>query len=229
MTEVPLKLTIELIPTTCFGKNLRKAIPLSRWNKHRKEIFEAQNNKCCICGAGGKLHCHEEWSYDDLNLVQNLVGFNAICAKCHQVKHIGMSQKLEELGYVDLEEVVFHFMTVNMVSRSTYQNHYKESSRIFVERSRYQWKTDLGSYKYLTEAAKITVSNFTSGYEDKFPGLLPGADMPQVCPYCKEKGTLEFMDEESDEEMTDGEHSEYLSGRVGCAACNNCDMLVFFD
>jgi hypothetical protein len=54
-----LKLTIELIPESAWGENLRKYLRKEIWEKIRKEVFRKANYKCSICGKRGKLHCHE--------------------------------------------------------------------------------------------------------------------------------------------------------------------------
>ena len=84
-----MKLEIELVPETSWYNNLRKALPRSEWDKIRKEVYEKANNKCEICQQDGRLNCHEKWSYDDEKNIQKLQGFQALCDKCHNIKHIG--------------------------------------------------------------------------------------------------------------------------------------------
>jgi hypothetical protein len=67
-----LKLKIELVPKTSWYNNLRNLLPRSVWDKIRKETFDYYNHKCGICGAEGKLNCHEIWEFDDKNATFNL-------------------------------------------------------------------------------------------------------------------------------------------------------------
>lgn len=45
------RLTIELVPRTCWGQNLRKILPKEQWNELR-EIRGAFSGQCSICGNG---------------------------------------------------------------------------------------------------------------------------------------------------------------------------------
>src|SRR4051812_44732586 len=83
------RLTIELVPSTTWGDNLRKRLGPKRWDPIRKQAYADAGQVCAICGATGRLNCHERWIYDDLNCVQTLVGFMALCDLCHHCKHIG--------------------------------------------------------------------------------------------------------------------------------------------
>jgi hypothetical protein len=46
MAKKDLKLTIELIPESAWGENLRKYLPKEIWEKIRKEVFRKANYKC---------------------------------------------------------------------------------------------------------------------------------------------------------------------------------------
>jgi len=100
MAKKDLKLTIELIPESAWGENLRKYLPKEIWEKIRKEVFRKANYKCSICGKRGKLHCHEVWEYDDQNHILKLKGFMALCENCHLIKHWGMATILASEGKI---------------------------------------------------------------------------------------------------------------------------------
>jgi hypothetical protein len=144
-----MKLAIDLVPETCWYKSLRKQMRRSEWDKLRREVYVQQGNVCKICGAGGKLNCHEIWHYDEKRRVQKLSGFQAVCNMCHHVTHFGMAQILAGQGHLDLEAVVEHFMQVNKVSREVFQAHKTEAFRIWRQRSELQWETDLGEWASL--------------------------------------------------------------------------------
>ena len=144
--DPPLLLAIELVPEPCWYSNLRDVLPWSIWDKLRREVYAASRQRCGICGAGGQLHCHEVWRYDDTAHIQRLEGFRALCTLCHHVKHIGMAGRLASQGKLDYEAVVAHFLAVNGCSRAVFQRNYEESFAEWRERSRYEWTTDLGDF-----------------------------------------------------------------------------------
>lgn len=143
-----LRLTIELVPSTSWYNNLRKVIPKSEWDKLRKRVYAKYGHRCGICGTdSSRLNCHEIWEYDDHTHVQRLVGFIALCDLCHHVKHIGLAGVLASQGKLDYEKVVEHFMKVNGCDRKTFEEHERQAFAQWEERSRYEWKVDLGEYE----------------------------------------------------------------------------------
>ena len=141
-----LKLTIDLVPKTCWYSNLRKQMPRSQWNKLCREVYANAGHACEVCGAEGRLNCHEVWEYADDKFVQKLLGFVALCKLCHLVKHFGMAQILASQGHLDLDPVVKHFKTVNNVGQKEFDSHKTETFRIWRERSQHEWQTDLGDF-----------------------------------------------------------------------------------
>jgi hypothetical protein len=130
MTLENLRLAIDLIPRTAWYKNFRLQMRRSQWDKLRKKVYADQGNACCICGATGRLNCHEVWSYDEQRHVQKLMGFHAVCGMCHHVTHFGLAQILAGQGQLDLEAVIEHFLKVNGVSRKDFEAHKTEAFRL---------------------------------------------------------------------------------------------------
>ena len=58
------------------------------------------------------LHCHEIWNYGDLQHIQKLVGFVALCRLCHHVKHLALALILAEAGRLDFDGVIRHFLCI---------------------------------------------------------------------------------------------------------------------
>lgn len=91
------KLTIELIPKSSAYKNVRSEVTKETWDKIRRFVYKRANYKCEICGGKGETHpveCHEKWKYyytDIYGGKQILLGFEALCPDCHEVKHIGLA------------------------------------------------------------------------------------------------------------------------------------------
>ncbi len=141
-----LKLRIELVPETCWFKSLRKQMRRSQWDELRRQVCADQGNRCAICGISETLNCHEVWEYDSKRSVQRLLGFQAICNMCHHVAHFGRAQILADEGHLDLDAVIAHFMKVNGVGRAEFDTHEAWAFKIWRERSRRQWKTDLAEW-----------------------------------------------------------------------------------
>ena len=115
-----MKLTIELVPKSCFFKNVRSEVSRKTWDIIRNEAYNQAGYKCEICGGIGNRHpveCHEIWEYKDD--IQKLIGFTAICPSCHQVKHIGLSQirGLEK-------QCVEHLVKVNNINKKEAEEMY---------------------------------------------------------------------------------------------------------
>jgi hypothetical protein len=109
-----LKLRVELVPSNCWWSNVRSNLTKQDWDKIRKKIYREANNLCEICGEKGAEHpveCHEIWNYNLTNTTQELNGFIALCPSCHQVKHIGLANKLGKFN-----EALRHFMKINEIT-----------------------------------------------------------------------------------------------------------------
>ena len=144
-----LKLTIELVPASAWNQNLRSLLKPQMWENLRKEVYKKYNYKCTICGAGGKLHAHEVWEYDDENHVQKLVDLIPICFMCHAVKHIGFAGIQASGGKLNYQNLVKHFMQVNNCDRETFEKHQKQAFKKFEDRSRHEWNLDIRNLRNL--------------------------------------------------------------------------------
>lgn len=134
------KLTIELIPKTCWHVNLRSKLPAKKWDTIRHASYAAAGYRCEICDGVGPTHpveCHERWEYDEDKCVQRLVGFISLCPLCHLAKHIGFAEIKGRL-----EEVIAHMMKVNGWSRKQYEDHRREAFEVWYQRSQHHWTLD---------------------------------------------------------------------------------------
>ncbi|MEG5910519.1 hypothetical protein [Enterobacter mori] len=64
----PPRLTIELVPRTCWFDNVRSAVSSTDWKRLRQQTSRTAGWKCQICGGKGPrwpVECHEIWHYDD--------------------------------------------------------------------------------------------------------------------------------------------------------------------
>lgn len=150
-----MKLNIELVPKTAWFKNLRNLVGNTRWDEIRKEVYKEYNYQCGICGTKGKISCHEIWEYEDVNKIQTLIGYLALCDDCHNIKHIGLSKIRAGRGELNLSLLIKHFMKVNNCSLDDFNKHCEEAFRIWRERSHFKWKLNLS--KYIKEEPQRTL------------------------------------------------------------------------
>ncbi len=136
-----MRLTVELVPQTSWGHNVRTIVPGKTWDLIRRRCYQDAEYKCDICGGTGVRHpveCHEIWDYDDESCIQKLVGFLALCPLCHRVKHLGRTYSVG-LGRSAVQQLCkVNFMTVEQVGE------YIDS--VFIQwhkRSEFDWTVDL--------------------------------------------------------------------------------------
>jgi hypothetical protein len=150
--SVGLRLTIELVPSTSWGDNMRAVVSRRTWDQIRMAAYRASGYRCAICGGHGQLSCHERWAYDDQTATQTLLGFLALCTMCHWVKHIGRAGQLARAGQLDYEAVVQHFMAVNDCTYKTFEEHRTQAFDVWRRRSAHPWMVDLGPYAAMVTA-----------------------------------------------------------------------------
>ena len=144
-------LTIELVPSSSWGDNLRSRLTKAQWDKIRKHSYQLANYQCEVCGGSGKnqgynwpVECHEVWHYDDINHVQKLTKLISLCPRCHMAKHIGRAQLDGKEGLV-----IAHMQKVNGWTHAQVQDHIRDSFRVWQERSRHPWELDIKAlYEY---------------------------------------------------------------------------------
>ncbi len=147
---VPLKLLIEVVPKPCWDHNLRNALTKDRWLTLSRGVRGAAG-QCEICGSTDRLQCDEQWTYDELNHVQHLIGLRCVCQACHSVIHFGRTSKLARQQadrYPTLvEDTIAHFMRVNGVDRNVFKQHWIAASEAHSRRSAIStWTSDNGAY-----------------------------------------------------------------------------------
>jgi hypothetical protein len=139
-----MRLKIEMIPSTCFGKNLRTKMP-GEWRQISRYVRDCANLTCVCCGKRvssiSKLDAHEVWGYvkveENGKLKRRMVlkRIEALCKKCHRVKHIGFS-------YLNgkYEDAVDWYMQVNGCSLQDYRKAEKKAYQKCNKLSRHKWK-----------------------------------------------------------------------------------------
>lgn len=146
------KLTIELVPSTAWGSNVRTRCSQKDWNILRKESYQKASHKCEICGGVGTrypVECHEIWHYDDKTKVQKLQGLISLCPPCHSVKHIGRTSCLSAEGVKNKEGKDYFDIAkeklaqVNNWKLAKVDDYIKSSFAVWSERSSHKWEQDL--------------------------------------------------------------------------------------
>jgi hypothetical protein len=146
------KLTTELVPLTSWYSNMRSAVSRATWDTLRRATYAAYGYQCGVCaGAGMRLNCHERWEYDDIQKVQRLAGFIALCDLCHHVKHLGHARRLADEGKLDYERVVEHFTQVNGCERTAFEEYRRTVFDQWHRRSKFDWRVDLGAFASLVD------------------------------------------------------------------------------
>ena len=141
-----MKLTIELVPSKSWYKNVRSNVSDNEWNLIRKKCYKNANYKCEICGDKGKEHpveCHEIWEYNDDNKTQILKGLISLCPTCHKVKHAGLS-----ISKGEIKLVIKQLMKVNGITSYEADEYIVESFKKWDERSKYDWDLDISYLDY---------------------------------------------------------------------------------
>lgn len=141
-----MKLEPDLIPRSSFFRNLRAMIKPDEWDTVRRAVYSRSGHKCDICGAAGKMECHEKWEYDEKTGIQKLVGLTCLCSDCHEVKHIGLAQVRGRY-----REALEHLKKINRISTEEAEVIVEEAFEIWRARSERTWKLDVSALNDLVK------------------------------------------------------------------------------
>lgn len=131
-------LTVELVPQSSWGDNVRSLVAPDKWDELRRACYRAAGWCCEVCGEGNQPpHCHEVWRYDDASHVQRLVRLITLCPDCHEVKHIGRARVMGRI-----EPALAHLAAVNGWSRAEAQRHVDDAFAVWRSRSEHPWTVD---------------------------------------------------------------------------------------
>jgi len=132
-----LRLSIELIPGTTAGLNLRSQLTPKQWDILRHRVYARANYHCEACGEGDiEIHCHEVWDFDDYKHMQKLIGLRSLCWKCHEVTHLTQS------GFTSQLEVLSHLARVNNITIFKANKILLKAYAQWSERNRHEWIID---------------------------------------------------------------------------------------
>jgi 5-methylcytosine-specific restriction endonuclease McrA len=140
-----MKLTLDLVPASCFFTNVRAFVSKKQWDTIRFKVYSKAYDTCEICGGIGPAHaveCHEIFEYNDSELIQKLTGMIALCPNCHNTKHFGLSELQGKRV-----KILKHFMKVNKVNKTDAEKYISEQFIIWAKRSKYRWALDISLLK----------------------------------------------------------------------------------
>jgi 5-methylcytosine-specific restriction endonuclease McrA len=135
------RLTVELVPQTCWYSNVRSEVSTGEWDTLKRVTFEQANYRCEVCSGRGSKHpveCHEIWHYDDGRHIQTLTGLIALCPACHECKHMGLAN-IKDRG----ELATDHLAKVNGWTIQQAKIYVRECFQVWEERSQHEWDLDI--------------------------------------------------------------------------------------
>jgi hypothetical protein len=135
-----VKLSIELIPYSTWGKNLRSILIQDEWDIVRKWCYKQANHRCEICGNKGKMECHERWGFNRSKRKQILLGVICLCSLCHKAKHLGRTQAVHPDLY---SKVVHHIKEVNKWTDDEFKKYLKYIQDEYQKYGTKYWRLDI--------------------------------------------------------------------------------------
>ncbi len=138
------KLFVDLVPASCWFRNVRSEIKDSHWRALSKFVRARTGGKCEVCGdaedpAAGKYHdAHERWYYDYKTRTQKLTRIVCLCKPCHLYTHMGYAatQGREE-------EAIAHKLKVSGMTRKQVDDEINAAFTLWEKRDWYRWYLDL--------------------------------------------------------------------------------------
>ena len=155
------RLTVELVPSTCWYTNVRSHVPKAVWDRLRRQVAAEAGDRCEICGGRGRrwpVECHEVWHYDDERKVQRLDRLAALCPACHEAERAGLASKRGRLS-----QVITHLAQVNGWSPDDAALYLEAVFETWASPSRHEWTLDIS---LLTTRYGITDADRCGGGPD---------------------------------------------------------------
>jgi len=157
------RLSVELVPSTCWYSNVRTNVSRQQWELCKKFVRTRSGDRCEVCkgrgrqqGWGWNVECHEVWEYVERGTAplivrtQRLTGLVALCPRCHEVKHIG---RADAVG--NLPRALEHLMVVNGWSDDEAELYIQVAFEVWHERSNYDWTLDVSYLDEIWAAYKV--------------------------------------------------------------------------
>lgn len=144
-----LRLAVEPIPCSSHRASLANLLSPNQWDQIRRSVYRKAGHRCQICGREERLYCHEKWQYNENTGYQYLMGFEALCEKCHKVRHFFFVR-------VPLQRAILfqHFLAVNRMSWDEGIQHLEDVYRQQQRLNQREWIVHYGQYNWQVPATK---------------------------------------------------------------------------
>jgi hypothetical protein len=111
------------------------------WTKRiRPDAIANAENSCELCGVkGGRLICHDKWSYNDKKTTANLVGFEIHCGDCDLVTHFKRMMQVADPETV-LKTAIMHLCNVNGCKVPDAVAILTDADQLWAKRNKKKWK-----------------------------------------------------------------------------------------
>ena len=147
MTCPHLRLSVQAIPAASRRASLANLMVRPEWDKLRRSVYRRARYHCQICGREGRLYCHELWQCNETTGYQWLMGFEALCQDCHDVRHLFFVRSGRERA-----RLFGHFLTVNRVTREQGIGHLAAVYRQQQKLNQREWIVNYGEYNWQVPA-----------------------------------------------------------------------------
>lgn len=156
MDKPSVKLTIEPIPRTTWGINVRTMAP-EIWDTIRNDIYFNAGYKCEVCGGKGSAHpveAHESWTYRWKTQNQILKHIIALCPVCHACKHYHSQQ------HEVRPKLLKHMKKVNGWGTRQLREYMVRRRDLWNKRDWIQWRVDIQlAYKMAEKIRELNAIN----------------------------------------------------------------------
>ena len=97
----------DLIPKTCWFKNVRHCVHSSEWNRLRDFVYNRVDYTCECCGIKtNDIEAHERWDYNNDSKIQKLVRLVALCNMFSETTRSITSRAIAEVVRIGAVEAV---------------------------------------------------------------------------------------------------------------------------
>jgi hypothetical protein len=138
-----LKLGIESVPISAWGRSLANLLPRREWDDLRMQCYREANYKCEICGNTTlDLEAHEVWRFDDKRAIMALAYIQCLCKLCHGVKHYGRSKVVDGKRYAKI--LIEHWCSINDKTQADFAQHEAEVFKLNKKRADIYYQVRVG-------------------------------------------------------------------------------------
>lgn len=135
---------IDLVPTSSRNRSLAARASTDAksklaWDLIKGREFARAGYRCEICRANWRLECNEMWTFDDVDRVQTLIGYEVVCPACDSILHIDRTIQAGETS-----KAATHFAEVTGLTEADLRDATAKAIETWRERSTHTWQLDLG-------------------------------------------------------------------------------------